>query len=939
MSVEELKELENSELAKTVLSKSKDLRDLIKEKGSGAIANVKNKYKNKNKNKNDDDIPKFASGGIVPDSDSRISGFADKILTRQNPGEMNLNKRQQKNLFGFISRLDGGMSAKLSIDKGMSSNDKLSAIINGSTDEKAVKSTRKAGIGAGIFTLLSQMNHTMASTLKLLGGNDKGELDEKNEETIAGQLNGISAGGGGDGKDGKDDKKGGWFNPGLLMLGIQAVGAIGSAIGIGKRFKHEGAVSGMGSLTGLEDEANSVYNADGTKKSDFQVIGDRITRETRRGIIMGGEKEIVKNAGKGLKNTQIASLGKKMISNSKRLYTAFSKGGAKGGFKAIHRMSKQAAKSTLDSVAKSFKTNIVNFFTNSKVLSKLKISEKVAKKLGVEIGERAATNVARETTKAAGKKGILGALKSVPIGGWIFAAADILWQIAEGYNLAGRYFDVSPEDVTPTMRTVSMIVKGVKALIVNLLSISGLGIAIGIGIELIIPDKWLVEKIYNIVSSKEEKEARDEAQRRQKEAAKEMGITAEGLSEAQNHSTFTKMTTGIQTFGSKLFGKGKSYKQISDEKTLKKINKQRKASNLDELSYNEYKSKDSIRYKSSILNKIRSLKADSPISDFNYIKENFDNLIASGNVDSIKEVVEAAKEKDIDLPPLTNDIGTLTPAFRKKWEALLNDPEIIAAEINPKVNGARRPLATQFALYTKGRADPSVLDIAAKAAGFKEGKDFWSDQTKKVTWTLKSNHLGGNALDIDTRNLSKEQLELLGRKAKEYGIEWGGFWHRQRKDEPHFEDAKPVQSFSRGGIVSGKRDMLYGDKVKARLNPKEMVLNETQQAGLFSLIKSAENKLMSSGQSIRATFKNPFIKDTEMTNEMIDKALLIQSKIYEEQKRHNNIAEKFFEALIKMIATSMNTPNPNIGYGNRRNTEESFSDSLIAGAKAIAAGL
>ena len=118
-----------------------------------------------------------------------------------------------------------------------------------------------------------------------------------------------------------------------------------------------------------------------------------------------------------------------------------------------------------------------------------------------------------------------------------------------------------------------------------------------------------------------------------------------------------------------------------------------------------------------------------------------------------------------------------------------------------------------------------------------------------------------------------------------------------------------------------------------------MILNETQQAGLFSLIKSAENKLMSSGQSIRATFKNPFIKDTEMTNEMIDKALLIQSKIYEEQKRHNSIAEKFFEALIKLIATSMNTPNPNIGYGNRRNTEESFSDSLIAGAKAIAAGL
>ena len=94
----------------------------------------------------------------------------------------------------------GAKASSSNVEKSMSSNDKLSSIINGSTDEKAAKTAKKAGIGAGLFTLLSQMNHTMASTLKLLGGNDKGELDEKNKETIAGQLNDISSGGGEDNK-------------------------------------------------------------------------------------------------------------------------------------------------------------------------------------------------------------------------------------------------------------------------------------------------------------------------------------------------------------------------------------------------------------------------------------------------------------------------------------------------------------------------------------------------------------------------------------------------------------------------------------------------------------------------------------------------------------------------------------------------------------------
>jgi hypothetical protein len=48
-------------------------------------------------------VPAYASGGIVPGN----SYSGDSVLTRQNSGEMNLNTRQQKNLF---NQLDSGGS-------------------------------------------------------------------------------------------------------------------------------------------------------------------------------------------------------------------------------------------------------------------------------------------------------------------------------------------------------------------------------------------------------------------------------------------------------------------------------------------------------------------------------------------------------------------------------------------------------------------------------------------------------------------------------------------------------------------------------------------------------------------------------------------------------------------------------------------------------------
>lgn len=56
-------------------------------------------------------VPKFADGGIVPGS----SYFGDKLLARVNSGEMILNQRQQRNLYGLVDNSSMGVS--INIDK------------------------------------------------------------------------------------------------------------------------------------------------------------------------------------------------------------------------------------------------------------------------------------------------------------------------------------------------------------------------------------------------------------------------------------------------------------------------------------------------------------------------------------------------------------------------------------------------------------------------------------------------------------------------------------------------------------------------------------------------------------------------------------------------------------------------------------------------------
>lgn len=120
-----------------------------------------------------------------------------------------------------------------------------------------------------------------------------------------------------------------------------------------------------------------------------------------------------------------------------------------------------------------------------------------------------------------------------------------------------------------------------------------------------------------------------------------------------------------------------------------------------------------------------------------------------------------------------------------------------AIQISPidfSVTQGLRTREEQCALYGKGRTGAQC-----RAAGVPE--QYASPGDKKVTWTMNSNHLSGNAIDVAPFVNGKLEyddngkLGLWPKIAKAFkdaaaelhvSIEWGGDWEKT-KDRPHFE--------------------------------------------------------------------------------------------------------------------------------------------------------
>lgn len=101
---------------------------------------------------------------------------------------------------------------------------------------------------------------------------------------------------------------------------------------------------------------------------------------------------------------------------------------------------------------------------------------------------------------------------------------------------------------------------------------------------------------------------------------------------------------------------------------------------------------------------------------------------------------------------------------------------------------AGRSLLTQCLYALQGRLDgieQSDLEWACQQAKIRQ------PDKQKITWTLRSNHLSGQAVDImpikDGKIDYSNQDERIVTVMKKAGFIWGGDWEGARRDPPHFE--------------------------------------------------------------------------------------------------------------------------------------------------------
>jgi peptidoglycan L-alanyl-D-glutamate endopeptidase CwlK len=119
-------------------------------------------------------------------------------------------------------------------------------------------------------------------------------------------------------------------------------------------------------------------------------------------------------------------------------------------------------------------------------------------------------------------------------------------------------------------------------------------------------------------------------------------------------------------------------------------------------------------------------------------------------------------------PRSEKNLATVQPQLQRLGRELLR--RLAAEGLTFKVIQGRRTQAEQDALWAKGRTKPGP----------------------KVTWTLKSRHLTGRAIDLalfQGKNVVWESKHYTraGEIGEELGLVWGGRWKGGKTDKPHFE--------------------------------------------------------------------------------------------------------------------------------------------------------
>ncbi len=131
----------------------------------------------------------------------------------------------------------------------------------------------------------------------------------------------------------------------------------------------------------------------------------------------------------------------------------------------------------------------------------------------------------------------------------------------------------------------------------------------------------------------------------------------------------------------------------------------------------------------------------------------------------------------------------ISPAIYQKLSMALVDLD--ESGVGYYISEGRRSLLTQCLYALQGRLDDipqSDLADACRQARIRPPGG------EKITWTLKSKHLDGIAVDIVPVRDGNVIWEYKGNEAtfeviaaimKKHGFRWGGDW--QQKDYPHYE--------------------------------------------------------------------------------------------------------------------------------------------------------
>lgn len=117
-------------------------------------------------------------------------------------------------------------------------------------------------------------------------------------------------------------------------------------------------------------------------------------------------------------------------------------------------------------------------------------------------------------------------------------------------------------------------------------------------------------------------------------------------------------------------------------------------------------------------------------------------------------------------PRSEKNLATVQPQLAKLGRELLR--RLAAEGLTFKVTSGNRTQAEQDALYAQGRTKPGP----------------------KVTWTRKSRHIGGRAIDLTLFSgknpvWESKHYKRAGEIGEELGLIWGGRW--KTPDQPHFE--------------------------------------------------------------------------------------------------------------------------------------------------------